>query len=150
MGLKEKLVSDLKEAMKSGQSDRVAVLRMVSAALKNRAIEKKTKGQSEELDENDVLDIVGKEAKKRKESIEAFTQGGRSDLADKEKEELQMLEGYLPKQLSQAEVAIAVKRIVAGLSEKSIGPAMKAVLAELKGKADPKLISDLVKVELGS
>lgn len=140
-------MSDLKEAMKAGAADKVSLLRMISSALKNKAIEK---GKDAVLSEEEVLQVVAREAKKRKESIEAFMAGGRPDLADKERAELVIIETYLPKQMSRDEVAVAVEKVLAGLVDKSnTGLAMKAVMAELKGKADGKMISELVKQKLG-
>jgi uncharacterized protein len=138
---------DLKEAMKSGDSDKVAVLRMLNASLKNRQIEK---GKDAELTEEETMQILMREAKKRKESILAFEQGGRPELAENEKKELSILEAYLPKQMSREEVAAAVEKVLAGLADKSNqGLVMKAVMGELKGKADGKMISEVVKEKLG-
>ncbi len=150
MDLQKQILNDLKEAMKSGAADRVAVLRLMSAAFSNKKIEKKGKGQPEELTNEDVLEVLAKEAKRRKESITAFTSGGRSDLADKEKAELIIIEKYLPAQLSEADTIAAVQAVIAKLSETSnLGVVMKAVMAELKGKADSKLVSETVKKQLG-
>lgn len=147
MALQEKLMGDLKEAMKAGAADKVSLLRLISSALKNKAIEK---GKDAVLSEEDVLQVVAREAKKRKESIEAFMAGGRPDLADKERAELVIIETYLPKQMSREEASAAVEKVLAGLADKSnAGLVMKAVMAELKGKADGKLISELVKQKLG-
>lgn len=146
MTLQEKIMSDLKEAMKAGAADRVGVLRMLNAAMKNKAIEK---GKDAALTEEEAMQVIAKEAKKRKESILAFEQGGRPELADGEKKELAVLEAYLPAQMSREEVASVVEKVLAGLSDKSNqGMVMKAVMAELKGKADGKMISELVKEKL--
>lgn len=137
---------DLKEAMKSGDSDKVAVLRMLNASLKNRQIEK---GKDAELTEEETMQVLTREAKKRKEAVEAFEKGGRPELAENEKKELSIIEAYLPKQMSREEVAAAVEKILAGLSDKSNqGLVMKAVMGELKGKADGKMISEAVKEKL--
>ena len=147
MTLQEKLTQDLKEAMKSGNSDKVGVLRMLSSALKNRAIEK---GKDAVLTDDETMQVLTREAKKRKESIEAFEKGGRPDLAEKEKAELGLIEAYLPKQMSREEVVAAVEKVLAGLADKSNqGLVMKAVMGELKGKADGKMISEIVKEKLG-
>lgn len=138
---------DLKEAMKAGDSDKVAVLRMLNASLKNRQIEK---GKDAELTEEEVMQVLTREAKKRKEAAEAFEKGGRPELAENEKKELAIIEGYLPKQMSREEVAAAVEKALSGLADKSNqGLVMKAVMAELKGKADGKMISEIVKEKLG-
>ena len=145
--LLEKLTQNLKDAMKAGDSGKVGVLRMLSSALKNRAIEK---GKDAVLTDDETMQVLTREAKKRKESIEAFEKGGRPDLAEKEKVELALIEAYLPKQMSREEVAAAVEKVLAGLADKSNqGLVMKAVMQELKGKADGKMISEVVREKLG-
>jgi len=145
--LQEKLTQELKEAMKSGNADKVGVLRMLNAALHNQAI---AKGKDAVLTDEEVMEVLRREAKKRKESVEAFTKGGRPELAGKERVELVLIEVYLPKQMSREEVAAAVEKILAGLADKSNqGLVMKAVMQELKGKADGKMISEVVKEKLG-
>ncbi len=148
--LKEKITADIKEAMKAGAAERLGVLRMLASAISNRKIEKRTKtGKDEELTDEEVMEVIGKEAKKHKESIAVFTSGGRSDLAAQEEHELVILAAYLPAQMSEADVTAAVTRIVDAAPVKEIGPVMKAVMAELKGKADTGLVSKLVKEKLG-
>ncbi|MBI4991740.1 MAG: GatB/YqeY domain-containing protein [Candidatus Harrisonbacteria bacterium] len=145
--LQEKLSQDLKEAMKAGNADKVGVLRMLNASLKNKAIEK---GKDAVLTEEEVAQVLMREAKKRKESVLAFEQGDRADLADNERKELAILEVYLPKQMSREEVVVAVEKVLTGLADKSNqGLVMKAVMTELKGKADGKMISEAVKEKLG-
>lgn len=149
--LKDQITAAIKDAMKSGDQEKLGVLRMLVSSLNNRKIEKRTKtGKDEELSDDEVLEVIGKEAKKRKESILSFETGGRQDLAAQEKKELDMLSVYLPAQMSEAEVASAVSRIVAAAPVKELGPVMKAVMAELKGKADTALASRLVKEKLGA
>lgn len=146
--LQQKLIQDLKEAMKSGNADKVGVLRMLNAALHNQVI---AKGKDAVLTNEEVMRVLLREAKKRKESVEAFQKGGRPELAEKERAELVLLEVYLPKQMSREEVAAAVEKVLAGLADKSNqGLVMKAVMAELKGKADGKMISEVVKEKLSS
>lgn len=145
--MQEKIMSDLKEAMKAGNAEKVGLLRMLNSALKNKAIEK---GKDATLTEDDEMQVLLREAKKRKESVEAFMTGGRADLADKEKAELAIIEEYLPKQMSREEAAALVDKILAGVADKSnTGLVMKAVMAEMKGKADGKMVSELVKEKLG-
>lgn len=147
--LKEKITSDIKEAMKAGNREKLGVLRMLSSAISNRKIEKRAKsGKDEELTEDEVLEVVSKEAKKRRESIAVFTSGGRADLAAQEEKELGILAAYLPAQMNEADVRAAVARIVEAAPVKELGSVMKAVLAELKGKADAGLVSRLVKEKL--
>src|SRR3989344_1473295 len=138
MTLKETLMNDMKAAMKGGDAVTVGVLRMVIAAVKNKEIEKK----SESLADADVLAVLTSDAKKRKDSIDAFTKGGRKDLADKEEAELKTMQKYLPAQMSAADVNTKVAAIVKKLGSKEMGPGMKAVMAELRGKADSGMINE--------
>lgn len=145
--LQEKIAQDIKEAMKAGNAEKLGVLRMVMSALNNKKIEK---GKDAVLTDEDALQVLSKEAKKRKESAEVFISGGRPELAEKEKAELVIVESYLPKQMSKEEVAAEVEKVLSGLADKSnAGLVMKAVMAELKGKADGKIISEIVKSKLG-
>ncbi len=147
MSLQEKLNDDLKSSLKAGDQSKTGILRMLTAAVHNEHIKK---GKDKELTDEDVQEVLRREAKKRKESIEAFTKGNRPELAEKEQVELALIETYLPKQMSGEEVTAAVGKILAGLEDKSNqGMVMKAVMAELKGKADGKLISEIVKGKLG-
>lgn len=147
MPLEQKLKEDLKNAMKAGDSARVGVFRMLNSALQNRRIEK---GKDAVLSDEEVMEVLRREQKKRKESVEAFEKGGRPELAENEKSELAIIEVYLPKQMSREETAAAVEKILAGMADKSnAGLVMKAVMQELKGKAEGKLISEIVKEKLG-
>lgn len=135
--------------MKSADPTTVGVLRMVLSALNNKAIDKKGRTGSEELTEEEMMQVAMTEAKKRKESIEVFNKGNRADLADKEKAELEIIQKYLPKQMGREEVEKIVNDIVKKAGTKEIGPVMKAVMAELRGKADSAMVSNLVKEKLG-
>ena len=147
MDLLAKITADLKEAMKAHEADKVNLLRMLTSALKNKAIEK---GKDAVITEEEAIQAVTREAKKRKESIVAFMAGGRPDLADKETAELAIIEKYLPVMMSREETTAAVERILSGLADKSnAGLVMKAVMQEMKGKADGKMVSELVKERLG-
>ncbi len=143
MALQEQIISEIKEAMKAGNTEKLGVLRMLNSAMKNKAIEK---GKDAALTDEEAMQVIAKEAKKRKESILAFEQGGRPELAEGEKKELAMLEAYLPKQMSREEAAAEIGKILAGLADKSnAGLVMKAVMQEMKGKADGKMVSELVR-----
>jgi len=145
--LQEKLIQEMKEAMKAGNSEKLGVLRMLISALNNKKIEK---GKDAVLTADDELQVVSREAKKRRESIDIFEKGGRPELAGKERAELAIVEAYLPKQMSREEVAAEVERVLAGIADKSnAGLVMKAVMAEMKGKADGKTVSEIVKEKLG-
>lgn len=152
MGLKEKVDEDLKNALKSGEATRVSVLRMLSAAIHNKEIEKRTKlakeGKSPEpLAEEEVLAALSSEAKKRRESVESFEKVGRHDLAAKEKEELAILNQYLPAQLSEEAVSSAVAEAIAATAAsgpKDAGKVLGYLSAKLKGRADMAAVAKMV------
>ena len=149
MSLKQKLQEEVKVSLKAGDSATAGVLRLLISSLNNKAIDKKGKTGSEELTDEEMIQVLMSEAKKRKESIDIFTKGGRADLADKEKAELEVVQRYLPKQMSKEEIDKAVGEILKKSDAKEIGLAMKAVMAELKGKADAGMVSQAVKERLG-
>ncbi len=147
MDLQKRISEELKIALKSGDQFRLGVLRMINSALQNKKIEK---GKDAILTEDEVLLVLAKEAKKRKESIIAFENGGRPELAESEKKELAIIETYLPKQMSREEVSVAVEKILAGIGDKSkFGLVMKEVMKEMKGKADAGMITEVLKEKLG-
>jgi uncharacterized protein YqeY len=143
--IKDRLNDDLKKSLKGGDQKRVGVLRLLNTAIHNKEIEKYAKSKSEVLTDEEILQVLAGEAKKRRESIEIFLSGGRQDLADKEKAELMVIQEYLPKQLSWEETEKAVADILKKSGLRDFGLAMKEVMKELKGKADAKIISELVK-----
>ncbi|MDA8101328.1 MAG: GatB/YqeY domain-containing protein [Nitrospiraceae bacterium] len=148
MGLRETIDADIKNAMKSGEKDKVSALRMLTAAIKNKMIEKRPA----DLTENDIQDTVRSLIKQRKDSIEQFAKGGRQDLADKESAEVAVLEVYLPQQLPREEVERIVKDVISqtgAQGAKDMGKVMKALMPVLAGRADNKLVSELVKSSLG-
>ncbi|MEK7590559.1 MAG: GatB/YqeY domain-containing protein [Patescibacteria group bacterium] len=147
--LKEKLTNDLKQAMKSADQETVGVLRILLTAIKNKEIEKKTKsGGDGQLNEEEVIQALSSDAKKHKESIEIFTKGSRKDLADKEEKELAIVQKYLPKQLGEAEIEQVVDKILQQTSGKDFGSVMKEAMKELKGKADGKVVSEIIQRKL--
>ena len=146
MALTEKINSKLKGAIKNGEALKVSTLRMVLSALHNREIEKRSKSQ-EPLTEDEVLDVLKKEVKKRKESIEIYGQAGRDDLKDKEIVELKIVQSYLPPELSDEAIEEIVQKVVAS-GEKDFGKVMKAVMAEVKGQADSRKVSEIVKSKI--
>lgn len=148
MGLRETIDSDIKNAMKSGEKDKVSALRMLVAAIKNKQIDKRP----EPLTENDVQDTVRSLIKQRKDSIEQFAKGGRQDLVAKETAEVAVLEVYLPQQLPRDEVERMVREAIAqtgAQSAKDMGKVMKALMPVVAGRADNKMLSELVKNALG-
>jgi len=141
MKYQEKVTADLKTAMKARQAVKVLTLRSLISGFKNARIEK-----GEDLQEEDEVKILSNEAKKRKESIEAYEKAGRRELADKEKQELQIIEEYLPKQMSKEEVLQFIKELKEWEFVKGdFGQAMKLVMGKLRGKADGKMVSEAVK-----
>ena len=144
MSLKEQIVSDVKTAMKAGDKERVSTLRLVHSAIKNREIEVRPV----ELTEGDVLSVLKRLSKQRKDSIEQFQKAGRDDLVQIEQKELQVLEEYLPQQMSEDQVKALVEEAVKEVgasSMKDMGKVMQAVTAKAQGSADNKLVSQLVK-----
>jgi hypothetical protein len=140
----EKILNDLRQAMQQKQAERVAALRLLVAALKNAQIEKNDK-----LSEAEEIGVLNKEAKKRQEAAEIYKREEREDLAKKEEAELKVIKEYLPQQMSQAEVKEVIKQMkTSGELGDNFGAAMKAVMAKLKGKADGKLVAQMVKEEL--
>ncbi len=160
--LEKKIDDDLKEALKAGEVTRVSVLRMLKAAIKNKAIEKRNETLDPSLERNrkvypsgledsDIVAVLKKQIKQHKESIEAFIKGNRNDLVEKEKQELGILSFYKPPELSEEEIIKVVLRVVEDSSSKGkgdIGKVMKLVMLELKGKADGKLVNKIVTEEL--
>lgn len=149
--LKNKIETDLKEALRAGDSLRVSVLRLALAAIANKtiALVKKDVGLSDE----EVSDVLRTEIKKRKDSVEQFRSGGREDLAQKEEKELQILQAYLPPDLAQAELERIVAESVreAGVSgPQDFGKVMKQAMSVLKGRADGSRVSEAVKKALAA
>ncbi|MGC1454026.1 MAG: GatB/YqeY domain-containing protein [Nitrospirota bacterium] len=147
MGLRERVDADIINALKSGAKDKLSTLRMLSAALKNKQIDKRRA-----LTEEEVAETVRSLIKQRKDSIEQFGKGGRQDLVDKETAEVAVLEVYLPQQMSREEIEVMVRDAVAqtgAQGAKDMGKVMKALIPLVGGRADGKLVSELVKHALG-
>lgn len=143
MSLKEQLTADMKEAMKSHDKDRLAVIRMVRGAIRQQEID----GQKE-LSDEDVIAVMSKEIKMRKDSIEEFKKGGREDLIAKTQAEIDVLMPYMPAQLSEDEVRELVKAAVAetgAATPKDMGKVMGVLMPKVKGRADGKLVNTLVR-----
>jgi len=148
MPLKERISSDLKTAMKNADSFRVGVLRLVSSSFQNEAIAKRTRGAEGDLTEDELIAVLKREAKKRRESIDIYTQADRAELAENEERELKIIKEYLPPELSAEEIEKTVKKLVdSGMTDFSA--VMKAAMAEFKGAADGKIVSEAVKKILG-
>ncbi len=146
--MKERLMEDMKAAMKSGDSFALGILRMAIAAVNAKSIEKRGKGLPPEMSDEEVLDVLAKEAKRREDSVQQFTEGGRPELAEAELKEREFLAKYLPAQMSREEVVAAIEAIIAAAAVKDFPSIMKEAMAQLKGKADGKLVGDIVKEKL--
>ena len=146
MNLLEKINSDIKEAMKGGDSFKVGTLRMVVSAIKNREIEKRAKS-ADPLTEDEMLEVLRREVKKRRESIEIYGAAGRGDLKEKEELELKVIQFYLPAELTTEEVEKIIAEAMAG-GEKEMGKIMKAVKEKIGGRADGKMVSEIIKKKL--
>jgi len=136
------LMADLKEAMKSGDKTRLWVIRMVRARIQNAEI-----AQQKTLDDSDVLGLIAKEARERRESIAEFKKGNRQDLVEKEEAELAILVQYLPQQISRDEVVAAARQVIAEVGAKGPGDkgkVMPKLIAQLKGKAEGREINEVV------
>ncbi len=145
--LEEKIFNDYKEAMKSKDTLKSSVLSFLRAEMINVAFAKKKKS----LDDNEVVAVIRKQIKARQDSIEQFKQGNRLDLADKETKELDILKSYLPQELSVEEIKKIIEEAItltAAEGMKDMGKVMKEVTAKVAGRADGKLVSDLVKERL--
>ena len=148
MTLQERIDSDLKDAMRAKEAGKLAVLRMLKSALKYAAIEKPDGG----LDDSAATQVIRKQVKQRQDSIESFEKGGRPELAAKEKEEMEVLNAYLPKGLSAEELSGLVREAIAEVgatSKAQMGAVMKALQAKVAGRADGKALSAEVQKQLG-
>ncbi len=148
--LLEKISSSLKEAMINKDSFKTSVLRMVIAAVRNKEIEKKGKGQ--DMTEDDVIDVLRKEIKKRKDASEMYQSGGRMESANEEEKELQFIESFLPAQMSDDEIKKIVSEILEGFvnpTQKDFGAIIKKTMEKIGGKADGSSVSAIIKDSLG-
>ena len=147
MSLKETLNNDIKSAMKTKDKETLAVLRMIKTAVQAAEIDKK-----EELNAEEELTILAREAKQRRESLAEFVKEGRDELVAKTEAEIEIVERYLPKQLSVEEVKEVIATVaekIGATTQKEFGKLMGAVMQELKGKADGNVIKEQVKAHLG-
>lgn len=150
MGISDQIQKDMVDAMRNRSELRLSTLRMVKAALDNRAKDKRAP-----LDDKEVQQILSTLIKQRRDSIEQFTKGGRQELADKEAEEIKLIEHYLPKAMGEEQIAEAVKATIAEMGSptiKEMGTVMKNVMARLQAtgaRVEGKTVSELVKKHLG-
>ena len=149
MSIKEKIQINLKEAMKAGEAERRDVLRMLDSAIKNVEIEKKKRESG--LSEEEVVEVLSRAIKQRKDSAEQYRSGGRDDLAEKEEREMEILSVYMPDQLGEEEIRVIVRETIGNVGAKSkedIGKVMGAVMGKVKGKADGDMVKAIVEKEL--
>lgn len=143
MSITERLNNDLKEALRSGDDNRKSVIRLLLAALKNQQIENRAP-----LDYQQELSVLQREAKRRKESIEEYERLGRPDVAEKERRELEIIQSYLPAEMSEEEIRQIVAQAIlttGAQSPKDLGKVMSVVMPQVRGRADGKVVSNLAK-----
>jgi len=148
MTLKERIVEDMKTAMRSGEKDRLAVIRLIQAGIKQREVDERIV-----LDDAQITSVLEKMIKQRKESIVAFEKGARADLVAKETAEIAILQPYLPAQMSEAELDALIAEAIASTgatSIKDMGKVMGVVKAKAAGKADMGAVGARIKAKLGS
>jgi uncharacterized protein YqeY len=148
MSLVKQISSDMIAAMKAKEAEKLSVIRMLTTAIKNEAINQKV----EELDDASVEKVIKSEIKKRKDSIASYEEGGRQEMADAEKAEVTVLEAYLPEQMSEEQIAAKVQEVLAGLSDDmkdNFGAVMGAVMKEVGSGADGNLVREIINKELG-
>lgn len=148
MTLKERITEDMKSAMRSGEKDRLAAIRMILAGIKQREVDERIT-----LDDSQVLAVLEKMVKQRKEAITQFQAGGRADLVAKESAELALLQSYLPAQLSDAEIDGLIAQAIAATGAsaiKDMGKVLGALKATVAGRADMSNVSARVKARLGA
>jgi uncharacterized protein YqeY len=148
MALKERLDGDLKAAMKNKDVLKLSVVRMLKSAIKYREIE-----VMKPLDDAGVEGVIASEIKRRRDSVEQYKAGNRQDLADKEEAEIGILQAYLPQQLSEGELSAKVDEVIARVGAKGpkdMGAVMKALLPEVQGRAEGKIVSERVKQRLAA
>jgi uncharacterized protein len=144
--LKERITEDMKAAMRASEKERLSTIRMVQAAIKQREVDERIV-----LDDAQVIAVLEKMVKQRRESVVQFEQGGRTDLADREKAEITLLQSYLPTPLTEAEVDALIRAAIAdtgAASVKDMGKVMGAVKARAAGRADMGVVSARIKAAL--
>ncbi|EKE19136.1 MAG: hypothetical protein ACD_9C00124G0010 [uncultured bacterium] len=150
MTLKEKILSDLKDAMRSGDALRRDTLRLIDSAIKNAEIERRSASRRSEtgLNDEEILEVISRAVKQRQDSIRQFEEGGRQDLAEKEKQELEILIPYLPAQLSRENIAAVVEKIISQTGAQGVadlGKVMGQAMSKMKGEADGNVVREVAK-----
>ncbi|MBU3926036.1 GatB/YqeY domain-containing protein [Patescibacteria group bacterium] len=161
MNLKEKIFGDFKEAFKAKEEMRLSVLKMLQSEIKNAELAKRTKlfksGEIEAeaksiLNDEEIIEVVFREIKKRKDAIDLYEKGGRPETAKNERKEIEVLMNYLPEQLSEDEVRELAKKAIeqtGAVSQKEMGKVMAVLMPQIKGKADGGMVSSILKELLG-
>lgn len=152
MSLKDRITKEIKTAMKAQDKLRLETLRSIKKVLLEKEVSVRPSGQTE-LTEEQEIEALSQIAKQRRDSIEQYTQANRSDLAQKESDELAIIETFLPAQMSDEEIEAAIAKIIADVgasSPKDMGKVMSPVMQQLKGKADGKKVQAIVKAKLGA
>ncbi len=147
MSLKARITEDMKSAMRAGEKDRLSCIRMLQAGIKQREVDERI-----ELDDAQVLAVIDKMIKQRRESVTQFQAGNRADLVAKESAEINLLTGYLPAQLGDAELAAMIKKAIAAsgaASMKDMGKVMGILKPKVQGRADMGALSARIKTALG-
>jgi len=144
--LKQQILEDLKSAMREGNAEKRDTLRMLDSMIKNTEIDKKKR--EEGLSDEEIQEVVMKAIKQRKDAIAQYVDGGREELADKEKKEIEFLSVYMPSQLSEDEIRKIVQETIAESADSDMGKTMGAAMAKLKGKADGTIVRKIVEEEL--
>lgn len=150
MSLKDRITEEIKAAMKSKDKVRLEAVRSIKKTLLEKEVSVRPTGRSE-LTEVEEIEVLAQQAKQRRDSIEQYRQAGRNDLAEIEAQELTIIEAYLPKQLSEAEIEAVIDAVILKVganSPKDMGKVMGPAMQQLKGKADGKKVQDLVKAKL--
>jgi len=145
MSLQQKIKDNLKESMKNREADTVSVLRMLTADLLNYSVAQGKRG--EELTDEEVIPIVSRQIKQRKDSIDAYEKGDRPELAQKEKAELEILQVFMPEQMSEEEIKKVIQEIING-GASNFGQVMGAAMGKLKGKADGAVVRKIIEESL--
>ena len=148
MTLKERITEDMKQAMKAKDKLKLDAIRMVRGAIRNREIE-----TQDELDDSGVLQVLANQIKRRKDSIEQFSDAGRTDLVERETEQLQALEIYMPQQISPEEIKELIDEVIAEVgasSMRDMGKVMSTIMPKVQGRADGKEVNQMVRERLAS
>jgi uncharacterized protein len=148
MSLKARILDDVKQAMRAGERERLGALRLITASIKQVEVDQRI-----DMNDEQVLAVLDKMVKQRRESLEQFEKAGRDDLAAKERLELAVIQAYLPEPLGEAELQALIQSTIQSLgatSARDMGPVMNALRSQVQGRADMKAVSQAVKAQLGA